>query len=122
MLIINPRERIVEYASSAPDGPIVMINLFKVKDGIDVLEFGIKLNRIVKPLLDKLGADSVYSGIAGPEFCAEDNWDLVSLVKYPNYQAFLTLGTDAGWIAEAGKLREEQLEDTRLILTQPPAL
>ena len=119
MFIMNPGDRILDFDKSAPEGPIVMVNLLKLKSGVELAKFGVEFAQAVGPVLKDVGAETLYTGVAGPEFCAEDDWDLVALVKYPNYQAFLKLGTNEDWIAGAGKIREEKLQDARLVLTQP---
>lgn len=57
-----------------------MVNLMKLKDGIGLMEFGAEFAQIIGPMLSELGAEPIFTGLAGPEFCAEDDWGLVALV------------------------------------------
>jgi hypothetical protein len=120
MFVMNPTDRAIDFEKSAPEGPVIMVNLMKLKEGVDLAEFVTEMGGMIHSTLSELGAERVFTGIAGPEFCAEDDWDIVALVKYPNYQSFLKLMTDEAWIATAGQYREDALSDARMILTQAP--
>jgi hypothetical protein len=121
MSLVNPTaENIRDFAASAPDGPICMLNLMRFRPGVDQGAFFAELRRINEPFLERAEAEIVYRGSAGPDFVRDEKWDVVILVRYPNYSAFMNLVTDADWEAEAGALRKHSLAEARLILSFSP--
>lgn len=100
------------------DGPVVMLNLLKLKDGgrAGYAEYA----RRIRPFLDEIGAEVVYGGdcstiVVAPE--AHD-WDVVLLVRYPNRAAFSGMVADPEYQKITG-LRTDALENAVLQATIP---
>ena len=68
------------------DGPVVMLNLLKFKpDGGQAAYM--KYGMGVQPLLEKVGAKSLFFGRAAVCVIGNADWDMVALVQYPNKEA-----------------------------------
>jgi len=122
MSAANPENDTVErYRALAGTGPVVMVNLIKFK-GPDEQRCCIEgLREIVGPMLADLGAETIYAGSAGPEVNMGDDWDVVVLVRYPDFEAFASLVASPEWVEKAGALREETIADSRLVVMHPPS-
>ena len=117
---VNPSyDELREMLRSIPEGPVAMLNLMRMKPGRDPEKFIVELAALNAPIVKRVQAEIVYSGNAGSDLISEETWDLVSLVKYPNFAAFVELATDPEWARTAGTLREESLEAAKLVLTYP---
>ena len=118
VLRVNPTDQdIHDIAEVVPAGPVVMLNLFKFKPTIDPRMFLVELRRLNEPFAERAKAEVIYSGPAGHDFLSDEEWDFIILVRYPSYTAFMELVTDPQWAATAGVLRDESLEDAKLILS-----
>ena len=116
----NPDSEAVEqFRASAQPGPVVMINLFKFKSPEDQERCLTGLRELAGPLVAEVGGERIYAGAAGPEFCVGEDWDVVLIVRYPDFKAVASLVHNPVWRDGAGKLREETLEDSRFLLTYP---
>jgi len=116
----NPDSDAVErYRASAQPGPVVMINLFKFKTPEDQPRLLEGLRELAGPLVAEVGGERIYAGSAGPEFSAGEDWDLLLMVRYPDFEAVASIATNPVWLEGAGKLREETLADSRFLLTYP---
>lgn len=72
------------------DGPVVMLNLLKFKAGGGQAEY-MKYAMAVQPLLQKVGATSLFFGSADLCVIGNADWDMVALVQYPNKMALGTM-------------------------------
>ena len=107
-------------AFPAPDGPVVMVNLFRLKDRTQFGAFLDAMQRASAWQLDAAGAEPVYAGAIGGEFIAgEDRWDTVMLLRYPSFAALLAALADDEAFTKARDIRREYLDDARFVLTTP---
>ena len=90
-----------------------MINMLKFKPGgLTKYQACVKA---VSPLINEVGGELVWSGLAtliGPHEEDEGLWDAVLIVKYPNQMALAALGSHPDY---PGYLRTAALADSRLI-------
>ena len=120
MALVNPDMALVsEHKAASADGPVVMLNLMKLKRGADAQRFSAELQEAIAPLAARVGMEPVYRGRAGPEFIGHEDWDFVLLARYPSYEAFCELVEDPTYQGTAGAIREKYLSDARLLFTSP---
>lgn len=112
-------DAIERYRASAQPGPVVMINLFKFKSPEDQQRCLAGLRELAGPMVAELGGEMIYAGSVGPEFTVGEDWDIVSMVRYPDFEAVASLANNPVWREGAGRLREETLADSRFMLTYP---
>ncbi len=103
---------------AAPPGPVVVLNLMKFRaDGGQ--EAYAEYMKVVGTIVDGLGVEPLYAGMAGKDFAAGEEWDMVLLARYPNFEAFANLMTHPTYVNEAIPHRETALEKAMLMMTQP---
>ncbi|MEZ5093423.1 DUF1330 domain-containing protein [Nocardioides sp.] len=97
MAVDPTREDLQRFLDSAPEGPIVMLNLLRFVPG--GAELYARYAREAAPFLAKHGAEVVYAGDGHDALVAEDgqSWDAVLLVRYPSVQAFAAMIADPGY-------------------------
>lgn len=119
--------------AEANDGPIRMINLLKFKDVADYGDqpdpagdagpstgaeaYG-RYGAVALPLVATVGGSQFYSAAAhqtviGP---ADEEWDMVAIIEYPNRAAFLEMVSKPEYQASVFH-RTAGLADTRIIMT-----
>ncbi len=122
-LKMNPGQ-VSGFAKSAPENPVVMLNLVKYKalvpeTGMTGKESYKEYMRQATPFFIKAKAEIAFYGspkhmLIGPE---EDTlWDDVLIVKYNSVSDFMTMIMAKGYPSD---LREQALEDSRLIHCTP---
>lgn len=115
----NPNlEAVAAHVNVSEDGPVVMVNLMKFKSPQDMQRFASDSQR-TSDYIRALGAERVYGGLAGPEFCANDDWDLVLLIRYPTFAAVHQTLTEESIGSFVSTLRDETIQDSRFIVTTP---
>ena len=99
-------------------GPVVMVNLLKFKqpDGLAAMA---RYGEITAPLIQRQKGEVVYAGQAGPVVSGREDWDMVILVRFPDIEAFIGLAADPLYQTQARPLREEALERTVWMVSQP---
>ena len=100
-----------------PEGPVVMLNLYRFKTPEDRERFSESMSTLFGPVLARLGAEIVYSGSVMGELVADEKWDVVALVRYPNFQAFVDLFADDGVGHQVEELRSSALMESRFMVT-----
>ena len=108
------------WAISAPEGPVVMVNLFRLKDKARFPEFLRAMQAASAQTIDAAGAEPVYAGAVKGEFIGgEDHWDRIALFRYPSIEALLAALDDDAAFERAQDIRREYLDDARFFLTTP---
>ena len=102
---------------SPPEGPVVMLNLYRFKTPEDHERFKGAMSTLIGPEMDKLGVEIVYSGSVMGEFVADEKWDVIALVRYPNFQVFIDLFADGAMGDEVEELRRSALMESRFMVT-----
>jgi len=110
-------EELESLRTEVGDGPVVLVNLIKFREPNGIARFG-DYAKLTAPLLTKAGVEVVYSGQAGPSLSGVD-WDMVGLVKFPSIDAFIDMIGSSTYQNEAGAIREEAIERTIWLVTQP---
>ena len=122
----------MEAFAAANDGPIVMVNFMQVReeaiyapdmpDDLDTTpcsgrEAMARYSKGSAGVRAAVGASMVWRGnIAGaPIAAAEDQWNLVALVRYPSARAYLDMRATPEYHA-ARLHRRAALEDSRLLM------
>ena len=102
-------ERVAELAQPGPDGPIFMVNLLKFKERAEYpdgresdltgAEAYALYGRGVAPLVVEHGGRLVFSGAVSWLMLgqADEMWDQVAVVEYPNRAALLAMSTSAAY-------------------------
>ena len=115
-------DAVTSYAENTADGDaVVMVNLIKFKSADHFRRFVDESQRTAE-YIRALGAERIYGGLAGPEFCTNDDWDLVLLIRYPSFAAVHRTLTEESIGSFVSALREETIERSRFIVTRelPP--
>jgi hypothetical protein len=112
-------EAVSAYLATAGDEPVVMVNLIEFTSPEHAQRFISGTRERTFPFLEGLGAESLYTGLAGPEFCANDDWDVALVVCYPNFAAVHRAVTDESIGVFVSKLREDTIERAEFIVTTP---
>lgn len=103
-----------------PDGPVVMVNLFRLKDKTLFGEFLQAMQSASTHVTGAIGAEPVYAGEIGGEFISgEDHWDKVALFRYPSFASLLAALADDDAFERARDIRRKYLDDARFILSTP---
>jgi uncharacterized protein (DUF1330 family) len=106
------------FLGEGGDGPVVMLNLLRFKDG-GRARYG-EYARAIAPFLAKVGGELVYAGDGATALVAEAGqaWDAVLLVKYPSRAAFAAMVADPEY-QKITHLRSEALAEAVLQATIP---
>jgi uncharacterized protein (DUF1330 family) len=135
--IIDPNNVSAAERSIPKDTPVLMLNLLRWKQQADYSGHPdaapctgqeAYLQRYV-PAFHAIAAGiqgirpfwlgAAVAGLVGP---IEEHWDVVALVRYPNFAAFRTVTESPEYKANAQHRRLVALEDWRLIATVETAL
>jgi uncharacterized protein (DUF1330 family) len=101
-------------------GPVVMVNLLKFRQPGGLEAFG-RYGAISGPLIVRQKGEVLYAGQASPVVAGREDWDMVILVRFPDIDHFIGLAADPAYQTEARPLREEALERTIWMVSQPAA-
>jgi len=112
-------EAFTAHLAEAGDGPVVMVNLMKFKSPEHAQRFMAATRERIAPFLESHGAERLYAGLAGPEFCANEDWDLVVIVRYPSFEVVHRTGSHETIGPLLNELRRDTMERARLIVTTP---
>ncbi len=116
--VIHDPERARAFAEAAgqDDGPVVMLNLLKFKEGGGALAYATYAN-VARKLIEEAGGRIVYSGRVAQILAGETgDWDAIAVVEYPNRKAFLEMVSRPDYV-QAAEHREAGLEQTVLMAT-----
>ena len=110
--------------ASTDDGPVVMLNLLRYLDvasdgsGRTGREAYNDYSAAVLPMVAVRGGGIIYFGTTSPTVIgpADEQWDDIVLVMYPNRAAFIDMTTSAEYLAIMGD-RTAALADSRLVPT-----
>ena len=100
-----------------PEGPVVMLNLYRFKTPEDRERFSGSMSTLIGQEFDRLGVEIVYSGSVVGELVADEKWDVIALVRYPNFQVFIDLFADDAVWNEVEELRRSALMESRFMVT-----
>jgi hypothetical protein len=105
-------EEIEALRKTMPPGPVVMVNLLKFKPdgGRDAYA---KYMQAATPAAPA-GMRVVYSGKAGTDMAAGEDWDFVILAEYASFDSFANFITGRIYQEQAIPRRPEALEKTEV--------
>ena len=106
------------FLASAPDQPVVMLNLLRFAEG--GRESYEHYARAILPFLEKVGARVLYLGDTSTTLVAPEShdWDAVLLVRYPSRRAFSAMVADPEY-QQITQLRTKALSEAVLQATIP---
>ena len=105
-------------AAEQDEGPVVMLNLLKFKEGGGALEYA-TYSGLARKIIEEVGGRVVYAGRVDQILVGETgDWDMIVLVEYPTRKAFLEMVSRPDYV-EAAEHREAGLEQTVLMATTP---
>lgn len=116
MSAIRPTKEQIQELLHAPDeGPVVMCNLLKFKEGGGSKEYG-KYGDSATKMVEATGGRVLWMGrvdqtLIGP---SDESWDAIALVEYPSRKAFIEM-TSTKEYDTAHAHRESGLERTLLL-------
>ncbi len=107
-----------EFLTTAPEEPVVMLNLLRFREG-GRAQYEAYVKHFAKHAR-AFGAEVVYAGDGGNPLVAEHGqaWDAVLLVSYPTRRAFSEMVADPAY-QEGTHLRSEALVEAVLQPTVP---
>lgn len=131
---IEPTQAAIQsFLARDLQGPVTMLNLLRYRevadysrspqlapdDAVSGEEAYATYSRAVLPLLAEVGGEVVTMAAGGEVFIgpADERWDLMLLVRYPDVASFLAMTTSPAYLAIAGH-RTAALADSRLLPTQ----
>lgn len=105
-------------AASPHDGPVVMLNLLKFKQGSE--ESYLRYGDAARAMIEERGGRLVWSGRAEQVLIGDPaaDWDAVLLVEYPSRAAFIAMVSSPAYI-EAHADRAAGLERTIVVACSP---
>jgi len=117
-------DQLATLLSSPDEGPVVMLNLLRYLDvasdgsGRTGREAYNDYSAAVLPMVANRGGGIVYFGTTSPTVVgpADEQWDDIVLVMYPNRAAFIDMTSSPEYIAIMGD-RAAALADSRLVPT-----
>lgn len=124
------------FFGSAPEGPVVMLNLLRFRGVADYSgypdlapaapisgrEAYERYAEHTRPFLEQSGGALLFDGRGGPYLIGPeaDRWDRVLLVRHRSAQVFLSFASNPDYLAGLGH-RVAALEDSRLLPMVPYA-
>ena len=107
-------------AKEVRPGPVALLNLlkFRPEGGREAFR---RYTALVAPLAQRAGAEVIYSGRAGAVVAGSGDWDFLALVRFASIDHFVGMVRDPLYQTEGRELREQALERTLWMVTQPPA-
>ena len=100
------------------EGPVLMLNMLRFKKDGGREKYR-EYSRHVDPLLTKAGGKLVSRLSARATLVGEEEWDEILVVEYPSRKAFLNM-VQSDEYKVPKQIRNEALEDSRLISMQAP--
>ena len=89
---LGPTPEQMQAFLALPKEPVVMVNLLKFKPDGGAEAYG-RYGKAVGPLLEKVGARSLFAGRAATCLIGNGDWDMIALVEYPNPQALVAMAS-----------------------------
>lgn len=102
-----PEEAIERFLAEDDGEPVVLVNLVRLRAGGE--DAYRRYGEVVGPLLARVGAEVVYSGLWRGALIGPDRWDFAVVARYPRRSALADLVHDPEFEA-AAPLRHEALE------------
>ncbi len=121
-VVIRDPDKFKAFAVAAEqdEGPVVMLNLLKFKEGGGALEYA-TYGGLARKIIEEAGGRVAYAGRVDQILVGETrDWDMIVLVEYPNRKAVLEMVSRSDYL-QAAEHREAGLADTVLIATAPQA-
>ena len=116
MVSINPTGDQFKQLMALPyEGPIVMVNLLKFKEG--GVESYARYEEVSLKSVQGVGGRLIYRGNYLMPVIGDDDWDEVIIVEYPSIAAFIEMQRNKEYQA-AVHFRTDALVDSRLYLTK----
>ena len=120
--VIPDPDKFKAFAAAAEqdEGPVVMLNLLKFKEGGGALEYATYAG-LARKIIEEAGGRVAYAGRVDQILVGETgDWDMIALVEYPNRKAFLEMVSRPDYL-QASEHREAGLEQTVLMATTQAA-
>lgn len=110
------REEIEALRASAPEGPIAVINLLKLRPGA---EGKAAYRRYLEGAQAAAHPDCrlLHAGPAFHDFGAGEAWDYVIIAYYPRFEDFAWTVTQGAWQHDGARHRPDALEKTLMIVS-----
>jgi uncharacterized protein (DUF1330 family) len=115
------KEQFLELMNAPDEGPVVMLNLLKFKQG--GAESYARYGDAATGMIEQRGGRLLWSGRAEQVLIGDPaaDWDVVLLVEYPSRAAFIEMVSSPAYL-EAHADREAGLERTVVVACSPGAL
>lgn len=105
-----------QMAARADDGPILMLNLLRFKEGGRALydEYA----AANAPLVERFGVQVRVAAIPAEALIGRPHWDLVLIVEYPTRQTFIDMLNTELYVTNE-EIRTRAVEDSELHVMDP---
>lgn len=125
MIKLSPTPtEIAELRQVAHDGPIVAVNLLKFQADNGREEYKRYLNLCIEAVEDQQAKDSgvpnvLYTGRAGKDLSAGEDWDWVIITEFPSIAYFCAMMENEIYKNKAMPVRENSLNKAIFMVTFP---
>jgi len=117
---INPiSEDVVRFEKTLPDGPIAMLNMIRLKSGVDRSQWMAELSRLNRPFLPQGNSQILYISSGPHDLITGEKWDFIFLIKYEKFADFAEVVTHQDWIKNVAPYRTATIEKAKLVATVP---
>ena len=118
-------EQFQQLAAASDEGPVVMLNLLKFRDGNELdgvagVEEYRRYGDVALEMIEHQGGRLLWAGTGDQILIGDpaEDWDAVLLVEYPSRKAFIEMVSTPEYLA-AHAHRERALERTVVIACTP---
>ena len=119
MIKLTPTvEEIDALRATAPEGPVIIVNLLKLKPGADAKAAYMAYSQATAPARDP-NMEIVYAGAALKDVGGGEDWDYVIMARYLAFEDFARVVTHPAYQGEAASHRPAALERTIMLITWP---
>ena len=105
-------------AHPPPAGPFVMVNLYKLKEGVQFAEFLKEMALVADDAFRGTSGRILYRGKVGAEFTNnESEWDYIIPIEYDDWTRITHFFEDNEMINKLNGIRRKYLADSRWTFT-----
>jgi hypothetical protein len=111
-------EELEEMRASAPDGPVVIVNLLKFKPGQAARDAYTRYLQAASKAADP-NVEILYTGAALGNVGTGESWDFTIIARYRRFDDFVRVVVSSAYQQDAASHRDSALERTVMLVTTP---
>lgn len=105
-------------AHKAPAGAFVMVNLYRMKEGLEFADFLKEMAIVANDAFKGTSGKILYRGKVGAEFTtSESHWDYIIPIEYDTWEKVTRFFDDDAMINQLNDIRRKYLADSRWTFT-----